>query len=92
MQTSEKITLEMKAGALEVAYASVTSGEYASVSDAVEDALLAWQQNRIKADQLANIRARLQQSLDDPHPDLTGAEVDQHLEELFQSSPATKHA
>lgn len=94
MQTSEKITVEVRAGLLEKVRASVTAGEYASPSEAVEEALHAWHQNRLSdAEHLVNIRTRLQQSLDDPQPDLTGAEVDQHLEALFQSSPAPmKHA
>ncbi len=62
--------------------ASVESGEYASTSEVMRDAVRMWQREREeRAEHLKSIRARIRKSVDDPRPDLTGAEVDAHLTE-----------
>ncbi|WP_348270974.1 hypothetical protein [Methylobacterium sp. ARG-1] len=40
-------------------------------------------QRRENAERLDVIRARIRRSLDDPHPDLSSEEVQEHLDELF---------
>ena len=48
---------------------SVESGEFASTSEVLRDALGAWQRERREhAERLAAIRGRIRRSLDDPRP------------------------
>ena len=64
--------------------ACVGTGEYGSTSEAVRDALRLWKRKREEhAETLADIRARIRRSLDDPRPCLTSEEVDAELDALF---------
>jgi antitoxin ParD1/3/4 len=83
-QSAEKISVTMTPDMLRVIRESVESGEYASTSEALRDAVRVWQRRRLEdAERLAAIRARIRRSLDDPRPDLTEEEVDARLEALF---------
>ena len=64
--------------------ACVRAGEYGSTSEAIRDALRLWKRKREEhVETLADIRARIRRSLDDPSPDLTLEEVDAELDEAF---------
>jgi len=63
---------------------SVESDEYASASEALRDAVRAWQRQRLDdAERLEAIRARVRRSIDDPRPSMTGKQVDAHFKALF---------
>ncbi len=64
--------------------ASVSSGQYSSMAEAVRDAVRAWQNRRIQdAERLDTMRVRIRRSLEDSGPDMTLEEVDAHIESLF---------
>ena len=67
--------------------ASVGMGEYGSTSEAVRDALRLWKRKREEhVERLADIRARIRRSLDDPRPSLTTEDVDAELDALFAAA------
>jgi antitoxin ParD1/3/4 len=83
-QSAEKISVTMTPDMLRIIRESVASGEYASTSEALRDAVRVWQRQRLEdAERLGAIRARIRRSLDDPRPDLSEEEVDARLEALF---------
>ena len=76
MQTAEKISITLPPEMLREIRAAVAAGDYASTSEALRDAVRGWQRRRSEdAERLAALRARVRQSLDDPRPSLTEAEV-----------------
>jgi antitoxin ParD1/3/4 len=80
MATAEKVSVTLTPEMVRAVRASVESGEYASASEVVRDALRGWQRQRAEdAERLAGVRARIQRSLEDPRPSLTEAEVDLEL-------------
>lgn len=80
MATAEKVSVTLTPEMVRAVRASVESGEYASASEVVRDALRGWQRQRAEdAERLAGLRARIQRSLEDPRPSLTEAEVDLEL-------------
>lgn len=80
MATAEKVSVTLTPEMVRAVRASVDSGEYASASEVVRDALRGWQRQRAEdAERLAGVRARIQRSLEDPRPSLTETEVDQEL-------------
>ncbi|KMO13185.1 ribbon-helix-helix domain-containing protein [Methylobacterium platani] len=84
MPGAETISITMTPEQLRAVRESVASGEYASTSEVLRDAVRLWQRQRAEqAERLNAIRARIRRSLDDPRPALTLDQVDAHLEELF---------
>ena len=84
MQTAEKISITITPDMLSAIRASVDSGEYASTSEVVRDAMRLWQRQKLEqAERLEAIKARIQRSLNDPRPSLTEEEVDAALEAMF---------
>ncbi|MGX7706197.1 ribbon-helix-helix domain-containing protein [Methylobacterium sp. Gmos1] len=84
MQAAETISITMTSEQLRAVRESVASGEYASTSEVLRDAVRLWQRQREeRAERLNAIRARTRRSLDDPRPALTLDQVDARLEELF---------
>ena len=84
MQATEEISIAMAPDILRMIRESVAAGEYASASDVMHDAIRLWQRQRLEdAGRLNAISARVRRSLHDPRADLTGEEVDAHLNDLF---------
>jgi antitoxin ParD1/3/4 len=84
MHSAEKISITMTSDMLRAIRESVESGEYASTSEAMRDAVRVWQRQRLEdAERLAAIRARIRRSIDDPRPSLTEAKADGHFKALF---------
>jgi antitoxin ParD1/3/4 len=84
MSAAEKISITMTPEMMRVIRESVESGEFASSSEVLRDAMRAWQRERREhAERLAAIRARVRRSLSDPRSDLDSADVDRRLEALF---------
>jgi antitoxin ParD1/3/4 len=91
MDQAEKISITLTSEMVRTIRASIESGEYASTSEVLRDAMRVWQRRRREdAEQLAAIRARIRQSLDDPRPDLSIDEVDARLDALFSGRPAKR--
>jgi antitoxin ParD1/3/4 len=87
MQSAEKISITMTPEMLRAVRDSVESGEYASTSEAMRDAVRLWQRERVeRAERLSAIRARVTRSLEDARPDLTADEVDAELEALMRGA------
>jgi antitoxin ParD1/3/4 len=88
MQNAEKISVTLPPDMLRQLREAVAAGDYASTSEALRDAVRAWQrQRREDAERLTALRARVQQSLADPRPSLTEEEVEARLHALFAASP-----
>ena len=84
VRSAEKISITLTPEMVRAIRESVESGEYASTSEALRDAVRMWQRQREEdAERLLAIRARIRRSLDDPRPDLDEDEVDGRLKALF---------
>ena len=89
MPPAETISLTLTPNMLRAVRESVEAGEYASISDVMQEAVRLWQrQRREDAERLDAIRARIRRSLDDPRPDLSADEVQEHLDALFAEAEA----
>jgi antitoxin ParD1/3/4 len=89
MQSAEKISITLPPDMLRLIREAVAAGEYASTSEALRDAVRAWQRQRLEdAERIAALRARAQASLADPAHSLSEAEADARLAALFAASVA----
>ena len=89
MQNAEKISITLPPDMLRLIREAVEAGEYASTSEALRDAVRAWQRQRLEdAERLAALRARVTASLADPAPSLSEAEADVRLAALFDAGDA----
>ncbi len=80
MQTAEKISITVTPETLKLVRASVESGEYASTSEVVRDALRLWQREREEhSERIAAIKARIERSINDPKPRLSIEQVRANL-------------
>jgi len=87
MQNAEKISITMTPEMMQVIRASVASGEYASTSEAMRDAVRIWQRDRQEhAARLDTIRQRLKTSLKDTRPSIDGDEVQERLRALHMNT------
>ena len=83
MAAAEKINITMTPELMRVIRKSVESGEFASTSEVVRDALRAWQrERRERAERLAAIRARIRRSINDPRPAVPIDEAFDRIEKL----------
>ncbi len=86
MQAAGKISITLTPDMVRLIRESVASGEYASTSEALRDAVRTWHRQRLEnAERLELLRARVRRSVEDPRPSLTEAEADAQLEALFSS-------
>jgi len=87
MQTAEKISITMTPEALAAIRDSVASGEYASTSEAIRDAVRLWQRDREEhRARIATIKARIEASINDPRPRLTEEDVRVHLRSVSEEA------
>jgi antitoxin ParD1/3/4 len=83
MQNAEKISITMTPEIMQVIRASVASGEYASTSEAMRDAVRIWQRDRQEhSERLDAIRQRVKASVDDPRPSVGASDVKERLQAL----------
>ena len=83
-EIAEKLTVTITPEMLRELRASVGSGEYGSVSEAVREAVRLWKTHRAEdAERAVVVRERIRRSLDDPRPSLSSDEVDRQLAGLF---------
>jgi antitoxin ParD1/3/4 len=83
MQSAEKISITMTPEMMQVIRASVASGEFASTSEALRDAVRIWQRHRFEhSERMAAIRQRVQNSVNDSRPAVTASQVQERLKAL----------
>jgi antitoxin ParD1/3/4 len=83
MQNAEKVSITMTPEMMQVIRASVASGEYASTSEALRDAVRLWQREREEhSERLEAIRLRIKASVEDPRPSLAAYQVQERLNAL----------
>ena len=69
MANAEKVSVTMTPEMMQAIREAVDSGEFASTSEAMRDAVRAWRRERLEfAERLEAVRARVQRSLGDPRP------------------------
>ena len=79
----EKLSITLPTEMVDVINAEIETGAFASTSELIRAAMRTWmRQEEEHRERIAAIRARVQESLDDPRPDLTGDEMDAWLETL----------
>jgi antitoxin ParD1/3/4 len=84
MEHAEKLSITLTPQMAKLVRDSVASGRFASASEVIRDAMRAWQQKeREHEEAIASIRARVQASLDDPRPLLTGKQVMESLKKRY---------
>jgi antitoxin ParD1/3/4 len=81
---NEKLSITLPSEMVMAIKSRVESGDYASTSEVFRAAVRVWlRQEEEYEERIASIRARVQASLDDPRPNLTGKEVRQQLDAFF---------
>jgi antitoxin ParD1/3/4 len=86
-QNAEKISVTMTPELMQVLRASVESGEFASTSEALRDAVRVWLREREEyAERITSIRDRIQHSVNDGRPVLTGDEIRRRLSALHEKT------
>ncbi|HZA67929.1 MAG TPA: type II toxin-antitoxin system ParD family antitoxin [Geminicoccaceae bacterium] len=84
MQTVEKLSVTLPRELAEKVREKVAKGEYASQSALIRAALRLWQEREeLKERRLADLRAKIDRSLDDPNPPLEEDAAFAYLEEHF---------
>ncbi len=80
MQSAETISITLPDDLMRLIQQKVGSGDYASASDVIAEAMRHWQ-DRERDERLAGIRARVDRSLADPRPSRPINEVFDRLEQ-----------
>jgi antitoxin ParD1/3/4 len=81
VNNAEKVSVTMAREQMQAIRERVEAGEFATVSEAMRDAVRVWQRQRIEdAERLEAIRARVRRSIEDPRPSLSEDEADAALE------------
>jgi antitoxin ParD1/3/4 len=81
MAQVEVLSITLPAELAELVRQRVASGDYASDSDVIREALQAWQEHGgADADRFAVIRAKIAEADADPRPSLTDEEVGRHFQ------------
>jgi antitoxin ParD1/3/4 len=87
MQNAEKISITMTPEMMRVIRASVESGEYASTSEALRDAVRIWQREREEhAERVDAIRSRIRRSVEDPRPSVGLNEIQGRISALHEET------
>lgn len=87
MQNAEKISITMTPEMMRVIRASVESGEYASTSEVLRDAIRIWQRERKEnAERVDAIRSRIRRSVEDPSPTVGLNEIQGRLSALHMET------
>lgn len=91
MSTAEKISITLTPEMNRMIKAKVEAGEFGSTSELIREALRLWQKREEEHQQtLAEIRARLRASIDDPRPSLSVEET--RADFLAHVAARRKHA
>ncbi|WP_206615616.1 ribbon-helix-helix domain-containing protein [Solirhodobacter olei] len=80
MQIAQKVSITVTPDMMQALRDSVNSGEFATTSEAMRDALRVWRRQRLEdAERLEALRARVRRSLEDPRPSLTADEAEAEM-------------
>ena len=80
---AEKISITVTPAMKRVLEERVASGEFASASELMREAFRTWQKQQDEHQaRVAEIRARIQQSLDDPRPSIPAEDVFENLKKM----------
>lgn len=87
---AEKISITVTPAMKRTLEERVASGQFASASELMREAFRTWQRQQDEYEErIASIRARIQQSIDDPRPSLSieesRADFKRHIEARAQS-------
>ena len=86
MRTIEKISVALPPEMVAVVKGAVETGEYASSSEVVRDALRDWTQKRsLRQQGIQELRRMWQEARQDPRPGVAADEVLDRLERKYQS-------
>lgn len=87
MQNVERLSITLPTEMAHLIRAKVKEGSYASNSEVIREAMRAWQeQEQLRAQRLAGIRAKIAEADADPRPSLDDEDVERHFEERLQRS------
>jgi len=87
MDHAEKLSITLPANLARLVRDKVKTGAYASNSEVIRDALRAWQEReQDREQQLASIRARLEEAANDPRPPLTSKALSERLDRLHEET------
>jgi antitoxin ParD1/3/4 len=84
MSTIEKLSITLPSEMVTAIKARVDAGSYASTSEVLREAMRLWlRQEKEHEERMASIRAQVEQSLNDPRPNLTSTEMRERLDALY---------
>lgn len=84
MASTEKLSITLPPEMVTAIKARVETGAYASTSEVLREAMRLWlRQEEEYEERISSIRARVQQSLDDPRPNLTSGQMRGRLDALY---------
>jgi antitoxin ParD1/3/4 len=91
MPAIEKISIALPAEMVSLLHESVRTGEYASSSEVVRDALRDWAQKRtVRENGIATLRALWQQAVEDRSPGIAPEPVLKRLKAKYESMAEPK--
>ena len=81
---AEKLSITLPSEMVSIIKERVREGTYASTSEVLREAVRTWlrQENEYEA-RMESIKARINRSLDDPRPNLSGKQVRENLDALY---------
>ncbi|WP_242225206.1 ribbon-helix-helix domain-containing protein [Shinella zoogloeoides] len=86
MNNAEKVSVTMAREQMQALRESVESGEFATTSEAMRDAVRVWQRQRVEdVERLEAMRARIRRSINDPRPSLSADEAEAELARFMES-------
>ena len=89
MAATEKISITITKQMKESLEAHVASGAYASTSEVIREAIRNWQDDKWETpEQIAYMKAKVQEALDDPRPSIPAEEVFARLKQRFDEDNA----
>jgi antitoxin ParD1/3/4 len=91
MQNVERLSITLPSDMVRLIRSRVEEGGYASNSEVIREAMRAWQeQEQLRAQRLAAVRARIAEADAETAPPLSDAEVERHFAERLVRSLAAR--
>ena len=91
MQNVERLSITLPLEMARLIRSKVEEGGYASNSEVIREAMRAWQdQEQLRAQRLAAVRARIAEADVETAPPLSDAEVERHFAERLARSVAAR--
>lgn len=91
MSAIEKLSITLPSEMVMAIKTRVEAGSYASTSEVLREAMRLWlRQEEEYEERMAAIRARVEQSLNDPRPNLTSTEMRARLDAFYSKHQASE--